>query len=143
MQKITKLTYNSAFASRTPVETDRQPKPCSSGINGDNESDYKRFRGCRPHRIDGTNEIQGADKRYEFKSEHLTDAVRFLGRKTPITINGYLFALQDGRWSPIVFTSKRKQPTQPLRPLLNNPLRGQTADQKMKGLKGQLIEQII
>ena len=107
------LTYNSALHRELPWN--RPPAQAMlSGINGDNESDYNGSEDVA-HRIDGTNEIQGADKRYEFKSEHLTDAVRFWVAN-PDYNYGYLFALQDGD-VPIVFTSKEATDAT-LRPLL-------------------------
>ena len=96
------LTYNSALHRELPWN--RPPAQAMlSGIDGDNESDYNGSEDVA-HRIDGTNEIQGASKRYEFKSERLTDAVRFWVAN-PDYNYGYLFALQDGS-VPIVFSSK-------------------------------------
>ena len=96
------LTYNSALHRNLPWN--RPPAQAMlSGINGDNESDYNGSEDVA-HRIDGTIGIQGADKRYEFKSELLTDAVRFWVAN-PDYNYGYLFALQDGN-VPIVFSSK-------------------------------------
>ncbi len=96
------LTYNSALHRELPWN--RPPAQAMlSGIDGDNESDYNGSEDVA-HRIDGTNEIQGADKRYEFKSERLTDAVRFWVAN-PDYNYGYLFALQDGK-VPIIFSSK-------------------------------------
>ena len=118
------LTYNSALHRELPWN--RPPAQAMlSGINGDNESDYNGSEDVA-HRIDGTSEIQGADKRYEFKSEHLTDAVRFWVAN-PDYNYGYLFALKDGD-VPIVFTSKEATDAT-LRPLLT--IRYETtADQK-------------
>ena len=96
------LTYNSALHRNLPWN--RPPAQAMlSGIDGDNESDYNGSEDVA-HRIDGTNEIQGAGKRYEFKSELLTDAVRFWVAN-PDYNYGYLFALQDGD-VPIIFSSK-------------------------------------
>ena len=107
------LTYNSALHRELPWN--RPPAQAMlSGINGDNESDYNGSEDVA-HRIDGTNEIQGAGKRYEFKSELLTDAVRFWVAN-PDYNYGYLFALQDGD-VPIIFTSKEATDAT-LRPLL-------------------------
>ena len=107
------LTYNSALHRELPWN--RPPAQAMlSGIDGDNESDYNGSEDVA-HRIDGTNEIEGAGKRYEFKSEFLTDAVRFWVAN-PDYNYGYLFALQDGD-APIVFTSKEAA-DETLRPLL-------------------------
>ena len=96
------LTYNSALHRELPWN--RPPAQAMlSGIDGDNESDYNGSEDVA-HRIDGTNEIQGAGKRYDFKSERLTDAVRFWVAN-PDYNYGYLFALQDGD-VPITFSSK-------------------------------------
>ena len=64
---------------------------------------------------------------YEFKSELLTDAVRFWVAN-PDYNYGYLFALQDGNVL-IVFSSKEAA-DENLRPVLT--IRYQTADQKEK-----------
>ena len=96
------LTYNSALHRNLPWN--KPPAQAMlSGIDGDTESDYNGSEDVA-HRIDGTCEIQGAGKRYEFKSELLTDAVRFWVAN-PDYNYGYLFALQDGS-VPIVFSSK-------------------------------------
>lgn len=117
------LTYNSALHRELPWN--RPPAQAMlSGIDGDNESDYNGSEDVA-HRIDGTNEIQGAGKRYEFKGERLTDAVRFWVAN-PDYNYGYLFALQDGS-VPIVFSSK-EAPDENLRPTLT--IRYQTVDQK-------------
>ena len=117
------LTYNSALHRELPWN--RPPAQAMlSGIDGDNESDYNGSEDVA-HRIDGTNEIQGADKRYDFKSEHLTDAVRFWVAN-PDYNYGYLFALQEGS-VPIIFDSK-ETPDENLRPRLT--IRYQTVDQK-------------
>ncbi len=107
------LTYNSALHRNLPWN--RPPAQAMlSGINGDNESDYNGSEDVA-HRIDGTNEIQGAGKRYEFKSELLTDAVRFWVAN-PDYNYGYLFALQNGD-VPIIFDSKEAT-DETLRPTL-------------------------
>ncbi len=107
------LTYNSALHRELPWN--RPPAQAMlSGIDGDNESDYNGSEDVA-HRIDGTNEIQGPGKRYEFKSELLTDAVRFWVAN-PDYNYGYLFALQDGD-VPIIFTSKEAT-DENLRPIL-------------------------
>ncbi len=117
------LTYNSALHRELPWN--RPPAQAMlSGIDGDNESDYNGSEDVA-HRIDGTNEIQGVSKRYEFKSERLTDAVRFWVAN-PDYNYGYLFALQDGS-VPIVFSSKEAT-DENLRPLLT--IRYRTVDQK-------------
>ena len=85
-----------------------------SGIDGDTESDYNGSEDVA-HRIDGTCEIQGAGKRYVFKSELLTDAIRFWV-VNPDYNYGYLFALRDGS-VPIVFSSKESD-DENLRPVL-------------------------
>jgi len=96
------LTYNSALHRNLPWNK-RPAQAMLSGIDGDNESDYNGSEDVA-HRIDGTGEIQGAGKRYAFKSELLTDAVRFWVAN-PDYNYGYLFALQDGD-VPIIFSSK-------------------------------------
>lgn len=117
------LTYNSALHRELPWN--RPPAQAMlSGIDGDNESDYNGSEDVA-HRIDGTNEIQGASKRYEFKSERLTDAIRFWVAN-PDYNYGYLFALQDGS-VPIVFSSKEAT-DENLRPLLT--IRYRIVDQK-------------
>ena len=107
------LTYNSALHRNLPWN--RPPAQAMlSGIDGDRESDYNGSEDVA-HRIDGTCEIQGAGKRYEFKGEFLTDAVRFWVAN-PDYNYGYLFALRDGS-VPIVFSSKEVS-DENLRPLL-------------------------
>ena len=96
------LTYNSALHRNLPWN--KSPAQAMlAGIDGDSESDYNGSEDVA-HRIDGTSEIQGAAKRYTFKSELLTEAVRFWVAN-PDYNYGYLFALQDGS-VPIVFASK-------------------------------------
>ncbi|RKU21195.1 hypothetical protein C6503_04985 [Candidatus Poribacteria bacterium] len=117
------LTYNSALHRNLPWN--KPPAQAMlAGIDGDTESDYNGSEDVA-HRIDGTNEIQGAGKRYIFKSELLTDAVRFWVAN-PDYNYGYLFALQDGD-APIIFSSKEAT-DETLRPLLT--IRYQTVDQK-------------
>ena len=107
------LTYNSALHRNLPWN--RPPAQAMlSGIDGDNESDYNGSEDVA-HRIDGTIEIQGAGKHYTFKSELLTDAVRFWVAN-PDYNYGYLFALQDGD-VPIIFSSKEAT-DETLRPVL-------------------------
>ena len=116
------LTYNSALHRELPWN--RPPAQAMlSGIDGDNESAYNGSEDVA-HRIDGTNEIQSAGKRYEFKSDRLTDAVRFWVAN-PDYNYGYLFALQDGN-TPIIFTSKEAT-DETLRPTLT--IRYQTQPQ--------------
>ena len=107
------LTYNSALHRNLPWN--KPPAQAMlAGIDGDNESDYNGSEDVA-HRIDGTCEIQEAGKHYTFKSELLTDAVRFWVAN-PDYNYGYLFALQDGT-APVVFSSK-EAPDQNLRPTL-------------------------
>ena len=107
------LTYNSALHRNLPWN--RPPAQAMlAGIDGDNESDYNGSEDVA-HRIDGTCEIQGAGKRYAFKSELLTDAIRFWVAN-PDYNYGYLFALRDGS-APIVFSSKESN-DESLRPML-------------------------
>ena len=107
------LTYNSALHRNLPWN--RPPAQAMlAGIDGDNESDYNGSEDVA-HRIDGTAEIQGAGKRYTFKGELLTDAVRFWVAN-PDYNYGYLFALQDSN-VPIVFASKEAT-DENLRPVL-------------------------
>ena len=96
------LTYNSALHRNLPWNK-APAQAMLAGIDGDTESDYNGSEDVA-HRIDGTCEIQGAGKRYTFKSELLTDAVRFWVAN-PDYNYGYLFALQEGSM-PIVFSSK-------------------------------------
>lgn len=96
------LTYNSALHRNLPWNK-APAQAMLAGIDGDNESDYNGSEDVS-HRIDGTCEIQGAGKRYTFKSELLTEAVRFWVAN-PDYNYGYLFALQAGS-VPIVFSSK-------------------------------------
>ena len=108
------LTYNSALHRNLPWN--KPPAQAMlSGIDGDSESDYNGSEDVA-HRIDGTCEIQEAEKRYTFKSELLTDAVRFWVAN-PDYNYGYLFALRDGS-APIVFSSKESD-DENLRPILN------------------------
>ncbi|MDD9975872.1 MAG: hypothetical protein OXU27_17815 [Candidatus Poribacteria bacterium] len=96
------LTYNSALHRNLPWN--KSPAQAMlAGIDGDNESDYNGSEDVA-HRIDGTCKIQEAGKHYLFKSELLTDAVRFWVAN-PDYNYGYLFALRDGT-APVVFSSK-------------------------------------
>ena len=117
------LTYNSALHRNLPWNK-RPAQAMLSGIDGDTESDYNGSEDVA-HRIDGTNEIQGAGKHYTIKSELLTEAVRFWVAN-PDYNYGYLFALQDGD-VPIIFSSKEAT-DETLRPTLT--IRYQTVDQK-------------
>ena len=107
------LTYNSALHRNLPWNK-RPAQAMLAGIDGDTESDYNGSEDVA-HRIDGTSEIQGAEKHYRIKSELLTDAVRFWVAN-PDYNYGYLFALQDGD-VPIVFSSKEAT-DETLRPVL-------------------------
>ncbi len=107
------LTYNSALHRNLPWN--KPPAQAMlAGIDGDNESDYNGSEDVA-HRIDGAFEIQEAGKRYIFKSELITDAVRFWVAN-PDYNSGYLFALRDGS-APIVFSSK-EHADENLRPVL-------------------------
>ena len=117
------LTYNSALHRNLPWN--RAPAQAMlAGIDGDNESDYNGSEDVA-HRIDGTCEINEAGKRWTFKSELLTDAVRFWVAN-PDYNYGYLFALQEGS-APIVFSSKEAT-DENLRPVLT--IRYQTYNAK-------------
>ena len=117
------LTYNSALHRNLPWN--RPPAQAMlAGIDGDSESDYNGSEDVA-HRIDGTCEIQGAEKRYTFESELLTDAVRFWVAN-PDYNYGYLFALRDGS-APIGFSSKEVD-DENLRPVLK--IRYQTSSSK-------------
>lgn len=107
------LTYNSALHRNLPWN--KPPAQAMlSGIDGDSASDYNGSEDVA-HRIDGTCEIQSEGKRYVFKSELLTDAIRFWVAN-PDYNYGYLFALQDGS-APIIFSSKESD-DENLRPVL-------------------------
>ena len=118
------LTYNSALHRNLPWN--RPPAQAMlAGIDGDNESDYNGSEDVA-HRIDGTCEIQGTRKPYIFKSELLTDAVRFWVAN-PDYNYGYLFALRDGS-TPIVFSSKESD-DENLRPTLKIRYRTQSVEE--------------
>ena len=107
------LTYNSALHRNLPWN--KSPAQAMlAGIDGDNESDYNGSEDVA-HRVDGTCEIQEVGKRYPFKSELLTEAVRFWVAN-PDYNYGYLFALRDGA-APVVFSSKEES-DENLRPML-------------------------
>ena len=107
------LTYNSALHRNLPWNK-APAQAMLAGIDGDNESDYNGSEDVA-HRIDGTCEISGAEKRYTFKGELLTEAVRFWVAN-PDYNYGYLFALQDSS-TPIIFFSKEAA-DEKLRPML-------------------------
>ncbi len=107
------LTYNSALHRNLPWN--KPPAQAMlAGIDGDEESDYNGSDDVA-HRIDGAFEIQEAGKRYSFKSDLITDAIRFWV-KNPDYNYGYLFALRDGS-APITFSAK-EAPDENLRPIL-------------------------
>ena len=107
------LTYNSALHRN--LRWNRAPAQAMlAGIDGDNESDYNGSEDVA-HRIDGTREIEGAGQRYTFKSDLLTEAVRFWVAN-PDYNYGYLFALSEGD-TPIVFSSKESS-DENVRPVL-------------------------
>ena len=97
------LTYNSALHRNLPWNK-APAQAMLAGIDGDTESDYNGSEDVA-HRIDGTCEIDAAGRHYTFKSELLTEAVRFWVAN-PDYNYGYLFALQEGS-VPIVFCFKR------------------------------------
>ena len=122
------LTYNSALHRNLPWN--KPPAQAMlAGIDGDNESDYNGSEDVA-YRIDGTYEIQGVGKRYTFKSELLTDAIRFWVAN-PDYNYGYLFALRDGS-VPIVFASKESD-DENLRPVLKIRYQTQVEDQSTLG----------
>ena len=117
------LTYNSPLHRNLPWN--KSPAQAMlRGIDGDRESDYNGSEDVA-HRIDGEFKIKEQGKRYTFKSELITDAVRFWV-KNPDYNYGYLFALRDGS-APIVFTSKESQ-DENLRPKLTIRYLTQTED---------------
>lgn len=107
------LTYNSALHRNLPWNK-APAQAMLAGIDGDNESDYNGSEDVA-HRIDGAFKIQEGGKRYIFKGELITDAVRFWV-KNPDYNYGYLFALRDGS-APIIFSSKEAA-DENLRPVL-------------------------
>ena len=107
------LTYNSALHRNLPWNK-APAQAMLAGIDGDTESDYNGSEDVA-HRIDGMCEIEGPGKHYTFKSELLTEAVRFWVAN-PDYNYGYLFALQEGS-VPIVFSSKEAS-DENLRPVL-------------------------
>ncbi len=111
--KEDELTYNSSLHRNLPWN-----KPPAQamlrGIDGDRASDYNGSEDVA-HRIDGVFEIKPDGKRHTFKSELITDAVRFWVAN-PDYNYGYLFALRDGT-APLVFSSKESV-KEKLRPVL-------------------------
>ncbi len=107
------LTYNSSLHRNLPWN-----KPPAQamlrGIDGDRASDYNGSEDVA-HRIDGVFEIKPDGKRHTFKSELITDAVRYWVAN-PDYNHGYLFALRDGT-VPLVFSSKESV-EEKLRPML-------------------------
>lgn len=111
--KEDELTYNSPLHRNLPWN--KPPAQAMlAGIDGDTESDYNGSDDVA-HRIDGAFEIQETGKHYAFKSDLITDAVRFWV-KNPDYNYGYLFALRDGT-APITFSSKEAT-DETLRPTL-------------------------
>lgn len=107
------LTYNSPLHRNLPWN--KPPAQAMlAGIDGDTESDYNGSEDVA-HRIDGSFEIHETGKRYTFKSDLITDAVRFWV-KNPDYNYGYLFALRDGS-TPITFSAKEAD-DESLRPML-------------------------
>ena len=107
------LTYNSPLHRNLPWN--KPPAQAMlKGIDGDRESDYNGSEDIAD-RIDGEFKIKMQGKRYTFKSELITDAVRFWV-KNPDYNYGYLFILRDGS-APIVFSSKENADVN-LRPVL-------------------------
>ncbi len=113
MAQENELTYSSPLHRNLPWN--KSPAQAMlRGIDGDRESDYNGSEDVA-HRIDGEFKIKEQGQRYTFKSDLITDAVRFWV-KNPDYNYGYLFALRDGI-APIVFTSKESQ-VENLRPKL-------------------------
>ena len=113
MAQENELTYNSPLHRNLPWN--KSPAQAMlRGIDGDRESDYNGSEDVA-HRIDGEFKIKEQGKRYTFKSDLITDAVRFWV-KNPDYNYGYLFALREGT-TPIVFTSKESR-DEKLRPKL-------------------------
>lgn len=115
------LTYNSALHRNLPWN-----KPPAQamlpGINGDKASDYNGSEDVA-HRVDSTTEIADAGKRYVWKGERLTEAVRFWVAN-PDYNYGYLFAVQDEN-GEVVFAAK-EHADEPLRPVLTIRYRTET-----------------
>ena len=121
--KEDELTYNSSLHRNLPWN--KPPAQAMlAGIDGDTESDYNGSEDVA-HRIDGSFDIQETGKRYTFKGELITDAVRFWV-KNPDYNYGYLFALRDGN-APITFSSKEAT-DENLRPILTIRYKTQSDD---------------
>ena len=118
------LTYNSALHRNLPWNK-RPAQAMLAGIDGDTESDYNGSEDVA-HRIDGTSEIQAAEKHYTIKSELLTDAVRFWVAN-PDYNYGYPSSPYKMGDVPIIFTAKEAT-DETLRPVLT--IRYQTVDQR-------------
>ena len=111
--KDNELTFNSPLHRNLPWN--KPPAQAMlSGIDGDNESDYNGSEDVA-HRIDGEFKITETGKRHTFKTELITDAVRFW-IANPDYNYGYLFALREGN-KPLVFSSKEAA-DEKLRPIL-------------------------
>lgn len=111
--KDNELTFNSPLHRNLPWN--KPPAQAMlSGIDGDNESDYNGSEDVA-YRTDGEFNIKETGKRHTFKSELMTDAVRFW-IANPDYNYGYLFALRVGN-KPIVFSSKEVS-DENLRPIL-------------------------
>ena len=122
--KENELTYNSALHRNLPWN--KSPAQAMlAGIDGDNESDYNGSEDVA-HRIDGAFEIQESGKRYTFKGDLITDAVRFWVAN-PDYNYGYLFALRDGK-GEISFASKEVS-DENLRPKLTIRYQTQVAEE--------------
>lgn len=122
--KDNELTYNSALHRKLPWN--KPPAQAMlAGIDGDTESDYNGSEDIA-HRIDGEYNIQETGKRHTFKSDLITDAVRFW-MANPDYNYGYLFALQEGS-KPIVFSSKQAT-DESLRPVLTIRYQTQSGDE--------------
>lgn len=111
--KDNELTFNSPLHRNLPWNK-APAQAMLSGIDGDTESDYNGSEDVA-HRIDGEFKIQKTGKRHTFKSELMTNAVRFWVAN-PDYNYGYLIALREGN-KPIVFSSKEAT-DENLRPIL-------------------------
>ncbi|MCG9127663.1 hypothetical protein JT359_08705 [Candidatus Poribacteria bacterium] len=111
--KDNELTFNSPLHRNLPWNK-APAQAMLAGIDGDNESDYNGSEDVA-HRIDGEFKIQETGKKHTFKSELMTDAVRFWVAN-PDYNYGYLFALREGN-KPIMFSSK-EAPDENRRPIL-------------------------
>lgn len=111
--KDNELTFNSPLHRNLPWNK-APAQAMLSGIDGDNESDYNGSEDVA-HRIDGAFKIKETGKRHTFKSELMTEAVRFWVAN-PDYNYGYLFTLREGN-KPIIFSSKEAD-DDTLRPVL-------------------------